>query len=90
MVSATGGKSPYKIEWSNGEKSDTAKFLRPGIQKVAVQDANGTKKELVFDVPTIAPLVVKLSADTFTNGKRTLEITHSDQVIQQGDYIACL
>jgi hypothetical protein len=81
MVSATGGKSPYKIEWSNGEKSDTAKFLRPGIQKVAVQDANGTKKELVFDVPTIAPLVVKLSADTFTNGKHLSCFNCSDGVI---------
>ena len=81
-VTVSGGMPPYRIEWNNGERTDTAHFLRAGNQKVLVFDANGLKKELALEVPQIAPLSLTLVSDTFPNGKNISCFDCKDGVIQ--------
>jgi hypothetical protein len=80
-VTVSGGMPPYRIEWNNGEKGDTAYALKAGLQKVLVFDANGLKKELALEVPQIAPLNLTLASDTFPNGKNTSCYQCKDGVI---------
>ncbi len=40
-ISVKGGKSPYEVEWTSGEKGFEATRLTPGTHLVTVVDANG-------------------------------------------------
>jgi PKD repeat protein len=39
-----GGTSPYTLQWSNGETTNTASNLAPGLYSVTAFDANGCEK----------------------------------------------
>ncbi|MFC2099101.1 T9SS type A sorting domain-containing protein, partial [Bacteroidota bacterium] len=41
VVTATGGKAPYKYVWSNGETTDTNKVMSAGLHYVNVIDSDG-------------------------------------------------
>lgn len=57
-VEISGGTEPYSIVWGNGESSDTARFLIPGLQTVAVTDALGCSYTGSFEVSSPPPVSV--------------------------------
>ncbi|MEZ4921357.1 MAG: OmpA family protein [Saprospiraceae bacterium] len=49
-IEVTGGTTPYKIEWNNGESTLAAKNLDIGSNTVTVSDVNGCKTDLSMDI----------------------------------------
>ncbi|MEM1326674.1 MAG: T9SS type A sorting domain-containing protein [Bacteroidota bacterium] len=49
-ISVTGGNEPYSYEWDNGDTSETATGLSPGLHTVTVTDVNGCEATATVNV----------------------------------------
>lgn len=60
-LKVTGGQSPYRYKWSNGETSQDIHNLSSGIYKVIVRDASGCVNHQSFLVNQPNPLNVRFN-----------------------------
>ena len=49
-VIALGGVEPYTYLWDNGETTNRAKMLSPGIHRVTVSDSDGQQEAIGFEI----------------------------------------
>lgn len=81
MAKPSGGKSPFKIQWENGEITSEATNLPAGTTKVTVTDANGCVATSVVTMSeTFLPLTVSISEKSKINcsgEKAALEVQTS-------------
>ncbi|MBU6341900.1 MAG: DUF642 domain-containing protein, partial [Bacteroidetes bacterium] len=65
-VSVSGGTAPYSYAWNNGQSSQTALNLGPGVYNVTVQDGNGCTAVAITQVGNNAP-VITINASVLPN-----------------------
>jgi len=66
LLSVTGGKPPYLLEWSNGESSNSLENIKSGTYSVTVSDDAGqfVSRQIILSEPS--PLSVSFSANDIT------------------------
>ncbi len=83
-VSITGGKKPFQIIWSNGDRTSTADSLYAGIHLLTVIDANGSrviKPIMIHDKGAASITTVEVISNTcFGDSKGSIKINVSGGV----------
>ncbi|MCC6726237.1 MAG: OmpA family protein [Saprospiraceae bacterium] len=80
-VEINGGKAPFSITWSNGNKSESASSLNAGSYSVTVSDATGksvTATKQVTEPKPVKAVVSKIKpavSDKVSNGRATVDAT---------------
>lgn len=64
-ITASGGKPPLSIRWSNGDSLTTTSGLPSGTAFVVVSDAKGCSDSISFLVPSVNPVI--LTTDSIKN-----------------------
>jgi hypothetical protein len=59
----TGGKQPYKFQWSNGATSQNLTNLAAGTYTFVVSESNGCNKTITYNLTDPAAVVVNLGPD---------------------------
>lgn len=70
-VWASGGQPPYRIQWDNGQFSDTVSDLSQGRHGVIVFDANNAQIQNTFFINNPQELQLQLTPTVYPNGKNT-------------------
>jgi outer membrane protein OmpA-like peptidoglycan-associated protein len=78
IAKPVGGTASFSFQWENGETTNAASRLAPGISKVTVTDANGCKASASVTMSeTFLPLAISVSEKTrikCSGEKATLEV----------------
>ncbi len=77
QVSITSGKSPYLIQWSSGEISNTAIKLNAGTNTVTVKDSDGCSLQQTFSVaspPAISLISETVFAPSCVGGNGSIQV----------------
>ncbi len=64
IADVTGGTAPFNYIWANGEQTETAFNLNPGIQTVEIIDNNGCTTTDDFEILEPLELILTLSSDS--------------------------
>lgn len=68
FVSASGGKTPYSISWSNGDNGNTADSLCKGIYTVTVTDFDGNTATTNYTITEPDAIVITLDSIRKSSG----------------------
>ena len=74
-VSATGGKLPYKIRWSNGSDQNSIASLKDGNYSVEIEDGMGCKSRLDFLISEPKVLLAETFSRKYCYGQPDGEVS---------------